>query len=212
MQAERGWLALAISKARAENAFAFGMGMGAVYALVFLANGTKQVAYPGAVGGTSDTTLTIALPAANKTGLSFGVAVRTAPGTVAHAGAIVHVMVSPVDPRTGHRRASAGFGAFAEDGLRSPWDEATGSRHPEVGLSSATSFPILQDEKDVVVRVLVDRSVAEAFVQGGRAGFIVSDNRYTDSNSSVTIFNNGGAPLTVTNASAYGMGCGWFAD
>lgn len=44
MQAERGWLALAISKARAENAFAFGMGMGAVYALVFLAKGTKQVA------------------------------------------------------------------------------------------------------------------------------------------------------------------------
>ena len=81
-----------------------------------------------------------------------------------------------------------------------------------MALSSATSFPILQGEEGVTVRVLVDRSVAEAFLQGGRAGFIVSDDRYTDSNSSVTIFNNGGAQLTVTNASAYGMGCGWFAD
>ena len=81
--------------------------------------------------GTSDTTVTVALPAANTTGLSFGVAVRTAPGTVAHAGAIVHVMVGPVDPKTGRRRASAGLVAFAEDGLQSPWDEATASRRPE---------------------------------------------------------------------------------
>ena len=56
------------------------------------------------------------------------------------------------------------------------------------------------------------RSVAEAFVQGGRAGFIVTDNRYTDANTTVSIFNNGNAPLTVANASAFGMGCGWFAD
>ena len=33
-----------ISKARAENAFAFGMGVGALYALFFLDNGTKEVA------------------------------------------------------------------------------------------------------------------------------------------------------------------------
>mmetsp|Transcript_94910 Transcript_94910/g.271367 ORF Transcript_94910/g.271367 Transcript_94910/m.271367 type:complete len:177 (-) Transcript_94910:281-811(-) len=41
---EKGWLALAISKARAENCFALGMGLGAVYSLLFLAKGTKQVA------------------------------------------------------------------------------------------------------------------------------------------------------------------------
>ena len=39
-----GWLALSISKARAENAFAFGMGIGALYALFFLPKGTKDVA------------------------------------------------------------------------------------------------------------------------------------------------------------------------
>ena len=49
-------------------------------------------------------------------------------------------------------------------------------------------------------------------MQGGRAGFIVTDNRYTDANTTVSIFNNGNAPLTVANASAFGMGCGWFAD
>jgi hypothetical protein len=43
-QAEMGWLALSISKARAENAFAFGMGIGALYALFFLPKGTKEVA------------------------------------------------------------------------------------------------------------------------------------------------------------------------
>jgi len=43
-EAHRGWLALAISKARAENCFALGMGVGALYALVFLAKGTPEVA------------------------------------------------------------------------------------------------------------------------------------------------------------------------
>ena len=43
-EAEKGWLALAISKARAENCFALGMGIGAAYALLFLTKGTKDVA------------------------------------------------------------------------------------------------------------------------------------------------------------------------
>ena len=43
-EAERGWLAMAISKARAENCFALGMGFGAIYSLVFLRKGTKEVA------------------------------------------------------------------------------------------------------------------------------------------------------------------------
>jgi len=42
--AERGWLALAISKARAENCFALGMGVGALYSLLFLSKGTNDVA------------------------------------------------------------------------------------------------------------------------------------------------------------------------
>ena len=136
---------------------------------------------------------------------------RTAPGTLAHAGGVVHVMVGPVDLETGQRRASVGFGSFAEDGRVSPWDQATGARRPGVALTAVGSFPILPGE-DVSVRLLVDRSVAEAFVQGGRAGFIVNDNRYTDANSTVTIFNTGAAAITVVNASAFGMGCGWFAD
>ena len=46
----------------------------------------------------------------------------------------------------------------------------------------------------------------------GRAGVIARDGQYTDANSTVTIFNSGPTPITVLNASAYGMGCGWFAD
>lgn len=95
-------------------------------------------------------------------------AVRAAPGTLDHAGAIVHVMVSPVDPKTGQRRASAGFAAFAENGLLSPWEEekkTAGSsssshrRRPGVALvsSGTDSFPILPSEEAVTVRVLVDR-------------------------------------------------------
>ncbi len=42
-EAERGWLAMAISKARAENCFALGMGTGAIYALLFLKKGTREV-------------------------------------------------------------------------------------------------------------------------------------------------------------------------
>ena len=43
-EAEMGWLTLAISKARAENCFALGMGIGALYGLLFLRKGTKEVA------------------------------------------------------------------------------------------------------------------------------------------------------------------------
>lgn len=43
-QAQRGWLAMAISKARGENCLAFGMGVGALYSLLFLTKGTKEVA------------------------------------------------------------------------------------------------------------------------------------------------------------------------
>ena len=42
-EAERGWLAMAISKARAENCFALGMGAGAMYSLLFLKKGTREV-------------------------------------------------------------------------------------------------------------------------------------------------------------------------
>ena len=42
-QLENGWLTAVISKARGENCFAFGMGIGALYALLCLAKGTKQV-------------------------------------------------------------------------------------------------------------------------------------------------------------------------
>ena len=42
-EAERGWLAMAISKARAENCFALGMGAGAIYSLLFLKKGTREV-------------------------------------------------------------------------------------------------------------------------------------------------------------------------
>lgn len=43
-EAERGWLAMAISKARAENCFALGMGTGAIYSLLYLRKGTREVA------------------------------------------------------------------------------------------------------------------------------------------------------------------------
>mmetsp|Transcript_14451 Transcript_14451/g.36288 ORF Transcript_14451/g.36288 Transcript_14451/m.36288 type:complete len:498 (-) Transcript_14451:198-1691(-) len=42
-EAERGWLAMVISKARAENCFALGMGAGAIYSLLFLKMGTREV-------------------------------------------------------------------------------------------------------------------------------------------------------------------------
>ena len=98
---------------------------------------------------------------------------RFSQGTLDHAGAIVHVIVSPVDPKTGQRRASAGFAAFAENGPLSPWEEdeekTAGSsssssssghrRRPGVALVSGgtNSFPILPSEEAVTVRVLVDR-------------------------------------------------------
>ena len=43
-QMARGWWALIVCKARAENCFALGMGVGALYALYALRKGTQEVA------------------------------------------------------------------------------------------------------------------------------------------------------------------------
>lgn len=43
-ESAEGYMALAVSKARAENCFALGMGIGALYALACLAKGTREVA------------------------------------------------------------------------------------------------------------------------------------------------------------------------
>lgn len=76
-------------------------------------------------------------------------------------------------------------------------------------MSSAT-FPILKEEHDLSIRVLVDRSTVEVFIMGGRVVFSAT---YAPTvlyvpDTHVALHAWG---VNVGNASAdvYSMGCGW---
>ena len=78
--------------------------------------------------------------------------------------------------------------------------------------SNANATVLLLPNETLDVRVLIDKSIVEFFVMGGRAAFVATDKFYSEVNSSIHVFNTGAAPVAVTNVSAYQMGCGWAHD
>jgi sucrose-6-phosphate hydrolase SacC (GH32 family) len=81
-----------------------------------------------------------------------------------------------------------------------------GTRVGRVGGKSATSFPILASETSVMVRVLVDRSVAEFFVGGGRA--VETLRSYPKAGDDRVVITSSSG-VVLKNIHAYDMGCGW---
>ena len=69
-------------------------------------------------------------------------------------------------------------------------------------------FPVLAGEMLVNLRVLVDRSVIEAFVAGGRA-HLVSGEYAELGHTYVHMRALGDEPVTLSNFSIWSMGCGW---
>ena len=75
-------------------------------------------------------------------------------------------------------------------------------------LDGNIHFPILATETAVRVRVLVDRSIVEIFVQGGRVAKTVRAYPKPGSNQ-VWLEATSPAGATVSNVTAFSMGCGW---
>jgi hypothetical protein len=58
---------------------------------------------------------------------------------------------------------------------------------------------------------LIDRPVVEIFVNDGRASHVAVNDYFPSNTTAIVAFNDGTAPVTVSSAEAYGMGCGWTA-
>ena len=76
-----------------------------------------------------------------------------------------------------------------------------------------TAFEVLKGEDAVTVRALVDRSIIEVFVQGGRASTVARDYNGGADETAVHVTNtnaaDGGGALAIRNLTIYSMGCGW---
>ena len=155
----------------------------------------KTLPLPAGVGGSADILLSFELRDAVTAADGFGLAVRAPSRAYAGAAAVTmtvnHVGASDAD---GNRNVSM---SFVTPDPKADHD------------SNANATVLLLRGEALDVRVLIDKSVVEFFVMGGRAAYVACDVFYSLANSSVHIFNAGTAPVTVSNVSAYQMGCGW---
>ena len=55
------------------------------------------------------------------------------------------------------------------------------------------------------------RPIVEIFVNDGRASHVAVNDYFPSNTTAIAAFNKGTAPVTVSSAKAYGMGCGWTA-
>jgi len=78
-------------------------------------------------------------------------------------------------------------------------------------VGTTVAFTVKKGET-LDIRVLVDRPIIEAFVQGGRAAFTYGDTKFDSANAGSAVFNTGTTAVAVVNATGYGMECGWNAD
>ena len=170
---------------------------------------------PGTSGGaaaSADIELFLALPATGA--LAFTTIVLSNAGYVSAMdpsshGVIISVTVSAREAdgtRTGTAQISS-HGA-APCNPESPFCTPN-STAPETsdGRSAIAPFAVLANEENVTVRVLVDRVIVEAFVQGGRAVFTKSFFPPVGSDSAIHVGANASAVATAIRV--YSFGCGW---
>eukprot|EP00756_Hemistasia_phaeocysticola_P000250 Hpha_TRINITY_DN10174_c0_g1::TRINITY_DN10174_c0_g1_i1::g.131574::m.131574 len=147
----------------------------------------------GGYGGSLDVLVSFTVPASG--GLrDFGVAVRAPPDTTTGAAQAIWLSVADAD--------AAGVRNVSVSGT--------------LGSLPATNSTLLFPGESLDVRVLVDRMIVEVYVMHGRIAYVHADEkaseRYIQSNTSVHLFNKGTASVSVSNATVFGMGCGWRSD
>ena len=69
--------------------------------------------------------------------------------------------------------------------------------------------PVLAGETALAVRVLIDRSIVEAFFAGGRAAFTERAYPHANQTAMRLAAPQSGPGVTVRRLDVFGMGCGW---
>ena len=146
---------------------------------------------PGGSGAAADIELSLALG-----GGASSFELRVLGSDAGPEGTTVAVNVSAPPAGGGAREARAAV-VTAQPRPRSPANEPF-------------SFPLLPAESHLHLRVLVDRSIVEAFFAHGRAAF--TERAYPPAGQTairLAVPKSAAAGLTVRNVSVHGMGCGW---
>ena len=80
---------------------------------------------------------------------------------------------------------------------------------PRWPLYWSAPFNVTKGQASVDLRVLLDRSVSEVFVQGGRASGLLAYTPLDTAMSHVHLFAEGDTAVEVSGAQAWSMSCGW---
>ena len=180
---------------------------------------------PAEAGGALDVLVSFAVPEGVSGG--FGVAVRAPPGSIAGAALAVTFDVAAPDA-DGARNVTVGGDKSgprwprgcphgAEDADETGAGAWAAEAAPPPPLPPPTSCPSnatrLFPGELLSVRILVDRPIVEVFVLGGRLAWVWAGGRpFSPANASVHVFNAGSVAVRATNASVFGMDCGFRSD
>ena len=139
--------------------------------------------------------------------VAFAVGVFAKAGSVSES-VLINVNVSTAaDPATGWRKGTVLVGPENGSGAGTSAGCPTKSRRE----CWAADFNLVRGQTEVEVRVLLDRSIIEVFVAGGRVSGLVTTlpaaQEYSKIHLVASAMNAG--PIAATNISAWGMGCGW---
>ena len=163
-----------------------------------LASGANRtLALPHGAGGMLDLLVSFKVNSSSMGG--FGVAVGAPPGTTACAALIVTVQSISSADAAGTRNVTI---VFSPDG--STVVRLTPTNQTYI---AAKTVPVLAGES-LDLRILIDRPVVEAFVNGGRTSYVTADVAYSDANSSVHMF-AGASSVAIESVEAHTVGCGW---
>lgn len=133
-------------------------------------------------------------------------------GSAAHRGVFGPFgLLVLADETLQERTAVFFYVSYSEDGkwrTRSCSDQTRSSLLPDVDTTVYGSFvEVLPSEDFLSLRVLVDRSIVESFVQGGR--MVITSRVYptmaTDQDAHLFLFNNATTPVTVRSVDAWQM-------
>ncbi len=147
---------------------------------------------PGGSGAAADLELELDLSVAAAAALQLSV-LSDASGTY---GTHISIEVSPPDLHDGSRNASVRI-------------RTTTQALPTPPPAAPFVVPVLAGETALAVRVLIDRSIVEAFFAGGRAAFTERAYPHANQTAMRLAAPQSGPGVTVRRLDVFGMGCGW---
>ena len=162
---------------------------------------------PAGAGAAMDLVFDVAIPTKPSDALAFQVQVLAPPPALAVEGDDAYEQnanASAPSPALGPPAAAA---ARITVEILSAFPN--GTRVGRIGGKSAASFPILASETSLAVRVLVDRSVAEFFVGGGRSVQTLRAYPGLGDDRVIIAPMASSSGVVLQNVHAYDMGCGW---